>query len=373
MNENKAVEEIKPELVWLDLNKEEMQAYLKDKYTTVGKYVSIRGNLNDIDPTYWIQINSRTMLENHTIDDFLFIPDVDDPNDPWPRAPVFIRIAKINELDYFIGFSKHQIQDTKFEYYINIHRLLPVQDTLCYPVIHEKILRETVEEAFKKCLTVEYQEKDPFRQVVNKLNKAEKGIMMSLALNPIGYYDDYHPVLKLIKLLVETKEGRVRVKLNTVDDVKTWLDVLPIPDNLKMDWEEYRPEIETMVINYLQFHQAHTHENTKRTNISRRYKYQTQYNQPYPIKMIALLKYRLRLMPSYFTATCLQLKRPELLDEWNMGKDRWSLTISIAMDIPEQLKTVYENVIDDTIKGTIDLPISEIAEVLEPVPDELPF
>lgn len=372
MNENQAVEEIKPELVWLDLNKEEIQAYLKDKYTTVGKYISTKGNMNDVDPTYWIQINSRAMFENHAIDDFFFKLDEEDPNDPWPRAPIFIRIAKINGLDYLIGFSKHQIQDT-LEYYLNIHRLLPVQDTLCYPVIHEKVLRETVAEAFKKCLTVEYQEKDPFRQVVNKLNKAEKGITMSLALNPIGYYDSYHPVLKLIKLLLETKEGRVRVKLNTVDDVKTWLDALPIPDNLKMDWEQYRPEIETMMINHLQFHQAHTHENTKRTSISRRYKYQTQYDKDYPREMVALLKYRLRQMPTYFTATCYQFKRPAMMDEWDMSRDRWSLSVSIMMDVPEVLKTTYEQMMDKIVKETIDLPISEVTHVLDVVPDELPF
>lgn len=372
MNENKAVEEIKPELVWLDLNKEEMQAYLKDKYSTLSKYISLRGNTNDIDPTYWIQINSRAMLENYAIDDFIFEPDVVDPNDPWPRAPVFIRVAKINELDYLIGFSKHRLLDT-FEYYIHIHRLLPVQDTMYYRIVHEKVLREVVEEAFKKCLTVEYQEKDPFCQVVNKLNEAKEGFTMSLALYPIGYYDDYHPVLMLLKLLLKTEAGCVRVKLNTIDDIKTWLDALPIPDNLKMDWEEYRPEIETMMINHLQFHQTYTHKDTKRTQISRRYKYQTQYDKDYPREMIALLKYRLRLMPTYFTATCYQFKRPELMDEWDMGRDRWSLSISIVMDIPEQLKTVYENVIEDTVKGTIDLPISEIAEVLEPVPDELPF
>ena len=372
MNENKAVEEIKPELVWLDLNKEEMQAYLKDKYTTVGKYVSIKGKSNDIDPTYWIQINSRAMFENQPINDSLFVPEVDGPNDPWPRAPIFIRIAKINGLDYLIGFSKLRLLDT-FEYYINIHRLLPVQDTMYYRIIHEKVLRETVEEAFKKCLTVEYQEKDPFRQVVNKLNEAKEGFTMSLALYPIGYYDDYHPVLKLLQSLLETEAGSVRVKLNTVDDVKAWLDVLPIPDELTDNWKQYRPEIETMIINHLQFHQAHTHDKTKRTSISRRYKYQTQYDKDYPIEMIALLKYRLRLMPSYLTATCLQLKRPELLDEWDMGRDRWSLNISVMMDIPEALKATYEKMMDEIIKETIDLPIHEVTNVLEPVPDELPF
>lgn len=372
MNENQAVEEIKPELVWLDLNKEEMQAYLKDKYSTIGKYVSIRGNTNDIDPTYWIQINSRSIFENQPINDSLFVPEVDDLYDPWPRAPIFIRIAKINGLDYLIGFSKLRLLDT-FEYYINIHRLLPVQDTLCYPVIHEKVLRETVIEAFKKCLTVEYQEKDPFRKVVNKLNEAKEGFMMSLAFSPIGYYDDYHPVLKLLQSLLETEEGRVRVKFNTVDDIKIWLDTLPIPDHLKEDWKQYRQDIESMVTNRLAFHQRYPDIDIKRYTLSRQYRFQTQYDVPFPIEKIALLKYRIRQIPTFFTTSCFQLKRPESLDEWNMGKDRWSLRVNIVLDIPEELKAEYLGKLDAMVKEVIDLPLEEVSEIYGPAPDELPF
>ena len=372
MNENKAVEEIKPELVWLDLNKEEMQAYLKDKYSTLSKYISLRGNTNDIDPTYWIQINSRAMLENQPIDDFLFEPDVVDPNDPWSRAPIFIRIAKINGLDHLIGFSKHRLLDT-FEYYINIHRLLPVQDTLCYPVIHEKVLRETVEEAFKKCLTVEHQEKDPFRQVVNKLNETKEGFMTNLAFGPIGYYDDYHPVLSLLRKLLGTKEAQHRVRLTKVEDVKRWLDALPIPDNLKENWKQYRHDIETMILARMDLYQRYPYDKTIRICISRRYKYQTQWDKPYPSEMIALLKYRLRRMQTYSTTMCFQLKRPELMDEWDMDRDYWSLSISVVMDVPEVLKVTYEQAMDEIIKETINLPIYEVTNILNVTPDELPF
>lgn len=374
MNKNQTVEEIKPELVWLDLNKEEMQAYLKDKYTTSGWHVMVRKNSDDVDPTYWVPINSRYEFENKPITDLLFVQpeQQEDKEILWHYVPKFIRVAKIDDLEYLMVISKLKYYDT-FDHYINIHRLLPVSETTYYKTIHENVLRKTVEEAFKKCLTVKYQEKDPFRQVVRKLNEVKEGFMTNLSFGGLGYYDDYHPVLKLLQKLLETEEARTRVRLNTIGDIKTWLDALPIPDELKNDWKQYRSDIETMIIARMDLYQRYPYDKTIRTCISRRYKYQTQHDKPYPIQMIALLKYRLRRMQAYSTTTCFQFKRSELMDEWNMGRDHWILSISVVMDVPEALKITFEQAIDEIVKETIDLPIHEVTNVLDVAPDELPF
>lgn len=372
MNENKAVEEIKPEVVWLDLNKEEMQAYLKDKFTTLGIYNSTRNDKRDIDPTQWVQVSNRYNFGNLALTDDLFNLDTDQPDDGFTSRPTHIRIAKIDELEYLVVVTKSTLVDT-YDHFLTIHRLLPVQDTMYYRVVHVDVLREVIIEAFKKCLTKAYRETDPFYQVVHELNEVTEGFMTNLAFGPIGYYDDYHPILSLLRKLLGTKEAQHRVRLTKVEDVKRWLDALPIPDELKTDWEQYRPEIEAMVINHMQFFYAYPCGKMKRTCFSRRYKYQTQWNKPYPNEMIALLKYRLRLIPSHLTTMCFQLKRPELMDEWDMGRDYWSLSINIMMDVPEKLKASYLKMVEETVKETIKLPIFEVTEILEPVPDEFPF
>lgn len=378
MNENQAVEEIKPELVWLDLNKEEMQAYLKDKYTTSGTYINSRHNKMDIDPAEWVRISNKYDFTYRILTDDLFQYNDDQSDDGFTVRPTYLRIAKIDGLDYVAVATRSTLVDT-YDHFITIHRLLPANETVYYQVIREDVLREVMIEAFKQCLTKDYLEVDPFYRTVSELyttNAPKEAYITNLAFGPIGYYDYYHPVLNLLQKLLETHAGRYRVSLSKAKDVKTWLDALPVPDELKADWEQYRPDIEKIIVDRMEFYLTYKYDKTKRTYYARRYKCQTQYDKPYPLEQIALLKYRLRQIPTYSMNACFQFKRSELLDEWDMNRDAWTLSIQIGMDIPETLKILYEQKIEKIIKETINIPIVEITAIdtkLDSYMDEIPF